>query len=129
MCIHCTVYMYTYVEQYQLFITCFYQKDNEPDSKPIEVTHWHFLGWPDHGVPQYATSLISFIRQVRKHRSKHGPAILTHCSAGVGRTGTFILLDSMLERLLVEDTINVYEFLRQMRSKRVFMVQTMVSVL
>lgn len=96
--------------------------------KAIEVTHWHFLGWPDHGVPLYATSLISFIRHVRKHRhSKHGPPILTHCSAGVGRTGTFILLDSMLERLLVEDTLNVYEFLRQMRSKRVFMVQTVVS--
>ena len=78
-------------------------------------------------MPQYATSLITFIRHVRKHRSKHGPPILTHCSAGVGRTGTFILLDSMLERLLVEDTLNVYEFLRQMRSKRVFMVQTVVS--
>ena len=52
--------------------------------------------------------------------------MLVHCSAGVGRTGTFILLDSMLERMKAEDTVNVYEFLRNMRAKRVFMVQTLV---
>ncbi len=52
--------------------------------------------------------------------------MLVHCSAGVGRTGTFILLDSMLERMKVEDSVNVYEFLRNMRAKRVFMVQTLV---
>ena len=52
--------------------------------------------------------------------------MLVHCSAGVGRTGTFILLDSMLERMKIEDTVNVYQFLRNMRAKRVFMVQTLV---
>ena len=97
------------------------------ESQPLEISHWHFLGWPDHGCPQYATSLISFIRQVRKHYNKSGPPLLVHCSAGVGRTGTFILLDSMLERLSHEDNINVYEFLKNMRSKRVFMVQTLVG--
>ena len=95
---------------------------------PLTVTHWHFLGWPDHGVPQFATSLISFIRQVRKAHRKGGPPMLVHCSAGVGRTGAFIMLDSMLEKLTVENSINVYEFLCNMRSKRVFMVQTLVSV-
>ena len=53
--------------------------------------------------------------------------MLVHCSAGVGRTGTFILLDSMLERMKAEDTVIVYAFLRSMRAKRVFMVQTLVS--
>ena len=91
------------------------------------MTHYHFLGWPDHGVPKFATSLIAFIRRVRKIHNKDGPPMLVHCSAGVGRTGTFILLDSMLERMKVEDTVNVYEFLRNMRAKRVFMVQTLVS--
>ena len=97
---------------------------NQP---PLTVTHWQFLGWPDHGVPQFATSLLAFIRQVRKHHEKdsHQP-MLVHCSAGVGRSGTFIMLDSMLERLKVEETLNVYEFLCNMRSKRVFMVQTVV---
>ena len=52
--------------------------------------------------------------------------MLVHCSAGVGRTCTFILLDSMLERMKAESTVNVYEFLHNMRAKRVFMVQTLV---
>ena len=52
--------------------------------------------------------------------------LLVHCSAGVGRTGTFILLDSMLERIKIEKTVNVYEFLCGLRRRRVLMVQTLV---
>ena len=100
---------------------------SKPDTPPLNVTHYHFLGWPDHGVPKFATSLIAFIRRVRKSHKKDGPPMLVHCSAGVGRTGTFILLDSMLERMKAEDTVNVYEFLRNMRAKRVFMVQTLAQ--
>ena len=79
-------------------------------------------------MPQFATSLISFIKRVQKsHDKDRGVPLLVHCSAGVGRTGTFVMLDSMMDRLKVEDSINVYEFLRQMRSKRMYMVQTLVS--
>jgi netrin-G3 ligand len=49
-----------------------------------------------------------------------------HCSAGVGRTGTFITLDSMLERIKTDDTINIYEFVSKLRKQRVLMVQTSV---
>ena len=52
--------------------------------------------------------------------------MLVHCSAGVGRTGVFIALDSMLERVEKEKTVNVYEFLTNMRRKRIQMVQTQV---
>ena len=54
--------------------------------------------------------------------------MLVHCSAGVGRTGTFIVLDSMLERMEKEKTVNVYDFLTNMRRKRIQMVQTQVSM-
>ena len=54
--------------------------------------------------------------------------MLVHCSAGVGRTGTFIVLDSMLERMENEKTVNVYEFLTNMRRKRIHMVQTQVTL-
>ena len=101
---------------------------SDTDSQPLEVTHFHFTAWPDHGVPQFATSLISFIKRVQKsHDKDRGVPLVVHCSAGVGRTGTFVMLDSMMDRLKVEDSINVYEFLRQMRSKRMYMVQTLVS--
>ena len=91
------------------------------------MTQYHFTSWPDHGVPKFATSLISFIRRVQKtHDKDKGIPLLVHCSAGVGRTGTFILLDSMLERIKAEKTVNVYEFLMGLRQKRVLMVQTLV---
>ena len=94
---------------------------------PLPVVQYHFLGWPDHGVPKFATSLIEFIRRVR-HDYKSDRPILVHCSAGVGRTGTYITLDSMLERIKETDNINVYEFVRNMRAKRVLMVQTQVGI-
>ena len=53
--------------------------------------------------------------------------LLVHCTPGVGRTQTFLMLDSIMDRLKVEESINVYEFLRQMRSKRMYMVQTLVK--
>ena len=65
---------------------------------------------------------------MRSKYNKSGPPMLVHCSAGVGRTGTFIVLDSMLERMEKEKTVNVYEFLTNMRRKRIEMVQTQVSV-
>lgn len=95
---------------------------------PLSVVQYHFLGWPDHGVPKFATSLIEFIRRVR-HGYRSDRAILVHCGAGVGRTGTYITLDSMLERIKETDTINVYEFVRNMRAKRVLMVQTQVGII
>jgi protein tyrosine phosphatase len=97
-----------------------------PDEKPLALTQYHFTSWPDHGVPKFATSLISFIRRVQKaHNKEDGVPLLVHCSAGVGRTGTFMLLDSMLERIKAEKTVNVYEFLTGLRRRRVLMVQTL----
>ena len=79
-------------------------------------------------MPKFATSLISFIRRVQKsHDKDEGIPLLVHCSAGVGRTGTFILLDSMLEKIKAEKMVNVYEFLSALRKKRVLMVQTLVG--
>ena len=99
----------------------------ESEEQPLALTQYHFTSWPDHGVPKFATSLISFIRRVQKaHNKDSGIPLLVHCSAGVGRTGTFVLLDSMLERIQEENTVNVYEFLVSLRKRRVLMVQTLV---
>ena len=93
------------------------------------MTHYHFTVWPDHGVPADKTCMIQFIKRVRNTHPYKGPPLLVHCSAGVGRTGTFIVLDSMLERMKCERSLNVYEFVCEMRKKRILMVQTEVEML
>ena len=98
----------------------------EKDSQPLVVTHYHFTEWPDHGVPRDKMSMISFIQQIRKAHPPEGPPLLVHCSAGVGRTGTFIVLDTMLQRMRAEGNLNIYEFVTQLREQRCFMVQTQV---
>ncbi len=72
--------------------------------------------------------MINFIKRVRKaHPYSKVDLVLVHCSAGVGRTGTFITLDYMLERIKNENNINIFEFVNDLRRQRVWMVQTMVG--
>ena len=106
----------------------FIVQSEEPDNPPLEVTLFHYLAWPDHGVPTNAISMVNFIKRVRKvHPYNKQDLLLVHCSAGVGRTGTFITLDSMLERIKANAGINVYQFVSNLRKQRVLMVQTPVS--
>lgn len=101
---------------------------SQPHCADFEVTQFHYLGWPDHGVPQYATSLLGFLRHIRKkHSFTDTRPLLVHCSAGVGRTGTFITLDVMLQKIKEEQIVNVYEFVKHLRKNRCQMVQTEVS--
>ena len=99
----------------------------ESDKSPLTVTHLHYTAWPDHGVPQNAMSLINFIHRVRKqHPVTLDQPLLVHCSAGVGRTGTFILLDAMIQQMKAEATFSVHQFLKGLRGQRMKMVQTQV---
>ena len=111
-------------------LPCLLQSE-EPDTPPLEVVQLHYLAWPDHGVPANAISMVNFIKRVRKaHPYSRQDLLLVHCSAGVGRTGTFITLDSMMERMKAENscqTINIFEFVTNLRKQRVLMVQTSVS--
>ena len=97
---------------------------SSPSSSPLRINHYHFTVWPDHGVPADKTCMIQFIKRVRNIHPYADPApLVIHCSAGVGRTGTFILLDSMLERMKRETTLNVYQTVCSIRMKRPLLVQ------
>ena len=107
-----------------------YSTQSREPAPQLNVIQFHFTSWPDHGVPQNGIILINFIKRVRAvHPYSDSHPLLVHCSAGVGRTGTFIVLDSMLERMKVEDTLNVYEFVKQLRTQRVQTVQTQVRLI
>ena len=100
---------------------------SEPEQE-LTVTHMFYTAWPDHGVPHNTMSLISFIRRVRKeHPTSLTTPLLVHCSAGVGRTGTFILLDLAMQQMRSQGTLSVFQHLKNMRTQRMKMVQTLVS--
>ncbi|XP_069760174.1 receptor-type tyrosine-protein phosphatase beta isoform X2 [Narcine bancroftii] len=90
------------------------------------VRHFHYTVWPDHGVPETAQSLIQFVRTVRDYinRSPNSGPTVIHCSAGVGRTGTFIALDRILLQLESKDSVDIYGTVYDLRLHRVHMVQT-----
>lgn len=89
-----------------------------------KVTQYQFLSWPDHGVPQYATGLLQFVKRIRSLSHENVGPILIHCSAGVGRTGTFIALDAMLDQMEDEKVVDILGFVTHMRNQRSLMVQT-----
>ena len=92
------------------------------------VTQLQYTAWPDHGVPDNVMSLIAFIHHIRKlHPISHQQPLLVHCSAGVGRTGTLILLDIIMQQMKREASISVLHWLRNLRMQRMKMVQTQVS--
>ncbi|MBN3287566.1 PTPRJ phosphatase, partial [Polyodon spathula] len=93
------------------------------------VRQFHFTAWPDHRTPGNTATLIQFRALVRKFlddRKGSGPA-LVHCSAGVGRTGTLIALDSLLLQIEREKVVGIQSFVQKMRLHRPLMVQTEVG--
>ncbi|XP_056891571.1 protein tyrosine phosphatase receptor type Db isoform X23 [Takifugu flavidus] len=89
-----------------------------------EVRHFQFTAWPDHGVPEHPTPFLAFLRRVKACNPPDAGPMVVHCSAGVGRTGCFIVIDAMTERIKQEKTLDVYGHVTLMRSQRNYMVQT-----
>ncbi|XP_051241209.1 protein tyrosine phosphatase receptor type Db isoform X18 [Dicentrarchus labrax] len=89
-----------------------------------EVRHFQFTAWPDHGVPEHPTPFLAFLRRVKACNPPDAGPMVVHCSAGVGRTGCFIVIDAMVERIKHEKTIDIYGHVTLMRSQRNYMVQT-----
>ncbi|TRZ02636.1 hypothetical protein DNTS_000622 [Danionella cerebrum] len=93
-------------------------------SEKREIRQFQFMAWPDHGVPEYPTPILAFLRRVKTCNPPDAGPMLVHCSAGVGRTGCFIVIDAMLERMKQEKSVDVYGHVTCMRSQRNYMVQT-----
>ncbi|NXU53050.1 PTPRJ phosphatase, partial [Turnix velox] len=100
------------------------EKANTPESHTVR--QFHFTSWPDHGVPETTDLLINFRHLVHEYSSQNpiDSPTLVHCSAGVGRTGTFIAIDRLIQQIEMENTVDVYGVVYDLRMHRPLMVQT-----
>ncbi|XP_059731763.1 tyrosine-protein phosphatase non-receptor type 11 isoform X9 [Bos taurus] len=71
----------------------------DQEESPHTVKHYQYFSWPDHGVPAEPTGVLSFLEEVnRTHSSMPGAGpMVVHCSAGIGRTGTIIVIDILVD--------------------------------
>ncbi|XP_041134234.1 receptor-type tyrosine-protein phosphatase F-like isoform X15 [Polyodon spathula] len=93
-------------------------------SEKRELRQFQFMAWPDHGVPEYPTPILAFLRRVKACNPPDAGPMVVHCSAGVGRTGCLIVIEAMLERMKHEKSVDIYGHVTCMRSQRNYMVQT-----
>nr|XP_022305244.1 receptor-type tyrosine-protein phosphatase epsilon-like [Crassostrea virginica] len=91
--------------------------------KTRTLTQYHYISWPDHGTPE-PLSLLDFYHHVTTTANRSEVPTLVHCSAGVGRTGTYIALDALYREGRNTGAVNVVGFVKKMRDNRVSMVQT-----
>ena len=101
---------------------------NTDTEESRDVLHFHYTTWPDFGVPSCPDTFLEFLGAVRESGSldsSEGPAVV-HCSAGIGRSGSFILVDSCLLEAETEgpETVNIKQRLLDMRTFRMGLIQT-----
>uniref|UniRef100_A0A3B1K4P1 Protein tyrosine phosphatase receptor type O n=1 Tax=Astyanax mexicanus TaxID=7994 RepID=A0A3B1K4P1_ASTMX len=91
-----------------------------------DVLHFNYTSWPDHGVPTVNAieSILQFVQLVRQQVNRTKGPVIVHCSAGVGRTGTFIALDRLMQHIREHEYADILGMVSEMRSHRLSMVQT-----
>eukprot|EP00041_Stephanoeca_diplocostata_P039777 m.1637763 g.1637763 ORF g.1637763 m.1637763 type:complete len:695 (-) comp26195_c0_seq1:2595-4679(-) len=93
-----------------------------------KIDHFQYIAWPDHGVPNSTNEIMAFRKEVRRLHPHPGPPITVHCSAGVGRSGTFIIVDTIMNRAEhMEEDLDIRQAIRKIRQARNYMVQTVVQ--
>ncbi|KAG7458826.1 hypothetical protein MATL_G00224750 [Megalops atlanticus] len=127
----------SHIEMFQDFKLSHLELCNCETGERREVAHYLYMSWPDFGVPKSASAMLDFRAQVKQHQEAAframsanwtgppgGPPVVVHCSAGIGRTGTFCTLDICLSRLEDIGTVDVKQTVWRMRTQRAFSIQT-----
>ncbi|XP_034714277.1 tyrosine-protein phosphatase non-receptor type 9 isoform X2 [Etheostoma cragini] len=127
----------THIQVFQDFKLSHLELYNTQSGERREVCHFLYVSWPDFGVPKSASAMLDFREHVLQRREAAvqslgsswtgppgGPPVVVHCSAGIGRTGTFCTLDICLSRLEDIATVDIRQTVRRMRTQRAFSIQT-----
>ena len=100
------------------------------------VRHFQFLAWPDYGVPTSGSAVLDLISAVRDATATTRPAkpsasstaeqqrVIVHCSAGVGRSGAFCVINNCIDEFRERGTVNVQGAVRALRLQRAYAIQT-----
>ncbi|CAH1795007.1 unnamed protein product [Owenia fusiformis] len=86
------------------------------------IVHLNYTGWPDHGVPHTARSILQYVQLI--HTFNSGGPIIVHCSAGIGRTGAIITIDTVLANIQRDHRFDIHEIVHTLRKQRQGMIQT-----
>ncbi|KAA0722403.1 Tyrosine-protein phosphatase non-receptor type 9 [Triplophysa tibetana] len=126
-----------HIEMFQDFRLSHLELFNTQTGECREVSHYLYVSWPDFGVPKSASAMLDFRAHVKQRQEfmlqtlypdwtgpPGGPPVVVHCSAGIGRTGTFCTLDICLSRLEDMRTLDIKQTVRRMRTQRAFSIQT-----
>ncbi|KAL0134795.1 hypothetical protein PUN28_001517 [Cardiocondyla obscurior] len=95
----------------------------QKDNKKRTITHLHFKDWPDHDVPEDFDAMINFCQIMRRNITANKGFIVVHCSAGIGRTGTLIAIDILLQQIRDNRKLDVFGTVYRLRHHRINMVQ------
>lgn len=126
------------MENCQDFVVTHLRVVNSQSEQVRKVCHFQFVSWPDYGVPDSALSMLHFLQRVREKQAEMtkeiveeqswqghelGPPIVVHCSAGIGRTGTFATLDIAIRKFEDIGRVDIQSTVERIRSQRAFSIQ------
>uniref|UniRef100_A0A8B9K3T0 protein-tyrosine-phosphatase n=1 Tax=Astyanax mexicanus TaxID=7994 RepID=A0A8B9K3T0_ASTMX len=115
---------FTVLVDYTIRKFCIQYQASDGSKTPRLVTQLHFTSWPDFGVPFSPIGMLKFLKKVKQVNPSYAGPIVVHCSAGVGRTGTFIVIDGMIDMMHEEQKVDVFGFVSKIRDQRSQLIQT-----
>ncbi|XP_060574211.1 receptor-type tyrosine-protein phosphatase mu-like, partial [Ruditapes philippinarum] len=98
---------------------------NVQGSGSRKVTQYHYTAWPDRSVPDNVASLVEFRNKVEQSKSNDAGPMVVHCSAGIGRTGTYIALDTLIQIGKNDNYVDIFGRVMALRGQRGHMVQNL----
>ncbi|XP_065829326.1 uncharacterized protein [Oscarella lobularis] len=102
----------------------FSDEESTEDSEERLITHYWFTSWPDFGIPKESGPVLDFLSTIRKEITLSSGPVLVHCSAGIGRTGTFVAIDMGMQQYDEEGKVDPLMYLCLLRQDRGGSIQT-----